>query len=91
MVLPPDVQAHLLDIAARSQLMLFAELHGTREVAALVRGLLGQLAKLGYVAVAVEVPHDVRPSLLAYADGRTPQPPDYYARPTRDGRRPARG
>jgi hypothetical protein len=80
------VEQQVLDVAERSHLLLFGELHGTREVPALVAGLLPKLCSLGYRGLALEVPHDQRASLVAWADGSSDRVPPFYARPTRDGR-----
>jgi hypothetical protein len=80
------VEQSVLDVAARSHLLMFGELHGTREVPSLVAGLLPGLIELGYRGLALEVPRDQREALLAWADGQTDRPPPFYARPSRDGR-----
>ena len=51
-VLPPGVEDSVLDLAGRCDLLLFGELHGTREVPALVGGLLNKLHELGYREIA---------------------------------------
>ena len=85
--LPPGCRgAGLLQIAASNHLLLFGELHGTREVPAVVAGLLPKLVERGYRGLGLEVPRDQQAPLTAWADGLTDQPPPFFARPSRDGR-----
>jgi len=84
--LPPEVAELVLQIAARNHLLLFGELHGTREVPALVAGLLPKLVDQGYRGLGLELPRDQQPALTAWADGQLDQPPAFFARPSRDGR-----
>jgi hypothetical protein len=84
--LPADVEQAVLDLAGRCDLLLFGELHGTREVPGLLAGLLGKLEALGYGGLGLEVPSDQRAALAEWARGETPQPPRFYAQPSRDGR-----
>jgi hypothetical protein len=84
--LPARVEQALLDVAARSHLLLFGELHGTREIPALLAGLLPKLNLLGFCGLGLEVPRDQQAQLLAWADGQSNQPPPFYAQPSRDGR-----
>src|SRR3982074_680862 len=86
LVLPPGVDASVLDLAGRCDLLLFGELHGTREVPALIAGLLSKLGELGYGGLGLEVPSDQRQALAESAAGQTPDPPPFYAEPSRDGR-----
>jgi len=84
--LPPAVDELILQVASTNQLLLFGELHGTREVPALVAGLLPKLVERGYRALALEVPGPQQAPLQAWADGLTDQPPPFFTRPSRDGR-----
>jgi hypothetical protein len=84
--LPPGVEAEVLQVAAHSHLLLFGELHGTREVPALVAGLLPKLVERGYRGLGLELPRDQYAPLTAWADGLSDQPPSFFARPSRDGR-----
>jgi hypothetical protein len=84
--LSAEVEQNVLDVAARSHLLLIGELHGTREVPTLVAGLLPKLCELGYGGLGLEVPRDQRDLLLAWADGQTDRPPPFYSQPSRDGR-----
>jgi hypothetical protein len=86
LALPAGVQQAVLELAARCDLLLFGELHGTREVPALVAGLLSTLGSLGYRGLGLEAPSDQRQALADWAGGQAPQPPHFYARPSRDGR-----
>jgi hypothetical protein len=85
-VLPPGVEDSVLDLAGRCDLLLFGELHGTREVPALIAGLLSKLGELGYGGLGLEVPSDQRQALADWAAGQRPSPPPFYAEPSRDGR-----
>jgi hypothetical protein len=84
--LTASVEHSLLEVATRSHLLLFGELHGSQEVPAMLAGLLPKLAALGYCGLGLEVPRDQQAPLLAWADGRTDRPPPFYAQPSRDGR-----
>jgi erythromycin esterase-like protein len=84
--LPPGVEDRVLQIAASNHLLLFGELHGTREVPALVAGLLPKLVERGYRGLALEVPRDQQTLLTAWAAGQLDQPPPFFTRPSRDGR-----
>jgi hypothetical protein len=85
-VLPPDVEDSVLELAGRCDLLLFGELHGTREVPALIAGLLSKLRDLGYGGLALEAPSDQRQPLAQWAAGEREAPPPFYAEPSRDGR-----
>src|SRR3979411_27815 len=84
--LPADVEQAVLDLAGRCDLLLFGELHGTREVPALVAALLSKLGSLGYGGLGLAAPRDQREALADWASGQTPQPPRFYAQPSKDGR-----
>src|SRR5260370_2993648 len=84
--LPPGVEDAVLDLAGRCDLLLFGELHGTREVPALVGGLLNKLHELGYGGLGLEAPSDQRQALADWAAGQRPGPPPFYAEPSRHGR-----
>jgi hypothetical protein len=84
--LPAATEHSVLDVAGRSQLLLFGELHGTCEVPGVIAGLLPKLELLGYRGLALEVPFDVRDHLADWASGRAAQPPAFYSRPSKDGR-----
>jgi hypothetical protein len=84
--LPPGVEEQVLQIAERNHLLLFGELHGTREVPTVVAGLLPKLVERGYRGLALELPRDQHVALEAWADGLIEQPPAFFARPSRDGR-----
>ena len=86
LALPADVEQAVLDLAGRCDLLLFGELHGTREVPALLAGLLSTLGSLGYGGLGLEVPSDQRQALADWASGRTHAPPHFYAHPSKDGR-----
>jgi len=84
--LPPGVEDLVLQIAASNHLLLFGELHGTREVPALVAALLPKLVERGYLGLGLELPRDQQAPLTAWADGLIEQVPPFFARPSRDGR-----
>jgi hypothetical protein len=84
--LPPGVEELVLRVAANNHLLLFGELHGTREVPTLVAGLLPKLVERGYGGLALELPRDQQAPLTAWADGLIDQPPPFFTRPSRDGR-----
>jgi hypothetical protein len=84
--LPPGVEERVLQVAASSHLLLFGELHGTREVPAMVTTLLPKLVERGYLGLGLEVPRDQQAPLTAWANGLIEQPPPFFARPSRDGR-----
>src|SRR3979411_1468161 len=75
--LPADVEQAVLDLAGRCDLLLFGELHGTREVPALVAGLLSKLGELGYGGLGLEVPSDQRQALAPGATGQRRSPPPF--------------
>lgn len=85
-VLPTEVEQALLEVAGRCDVLLFGELHGTREVPALIAGLMGKLGPLGYGGLALEVPSDQRQALADWAAGQYQTPPPFFAEPSRDGR-----
>jgi hypothetical protein len=84
--LPDHVEQAVLELAGRCDLLLFGELHGTREVPALVAGRLSKLGSLGYGALGLEVPSDQRLALADWAAGQAHEPPPFYAQPSKDGR-----
>ncbi len=84
--LPASTEHSVLDVAGRSQLLLFGELHGTCEMPGVIAGLLPRLETLGYRGLALEVPFDARDDLAGWANGRTTQPPSFYSHPSKDGR-----
>jgi hypothetical protein len=85
-VLPADVEQAVLELAGRCDLLLFGELHGTREVPTLIVGLLSNLGALGYGGLGLEVPSDQRQALADWAAGQAQEPPPFYAQPSKDGR-----
>ena len=84
--LPSGVADQVLEVAANNHLLLFGELHGIREVPALVAGLLPKLVERGYRGLGLELPRDQQAPLTAWADGLIDQPPPFFTRPSRDGR-----
>jgi erythromycin esterase-like protein len=84
--LPPQASQALLTLAARSDVLLLGELHGTQEVPQLVTGLLDKLTRLGYCGLALEVPANFRDDLAAWAERKTAEPPRFFTIPPEDGR-----
>jgi hypothetical protein len=84
--LPPATERSILDVAGQCQLLLFGELHGTREVPSVIAALLPKLEVLGYRGLGLEVPFDARDQLAGWASGRIAQPPAFYSNPSQDGR-----
>jgi len=76
--LPPPVKAQLLELAARSDLLLLGEVHGTQEVPRLLLGLLDDLAVLGYGGLAMEIPNGEGSQLVQWAGGRG-DPPQLFS------------
>jgi erythromycin esterase-like protein len=84
--LPGDVQQSLTMLASQSDVLLIGETHGTKEVPAIVGGLLASLSKLGYQALALEIPRDEQFAIAAWAKGDTDAVPKFFAAPSGDGR-----
>ncbi|MCA1646788.1 MAG: hypothetical protein LC797_15470 [Chloroflexi bacterium] len=84
--LPAGVEQAVLDLAGRCDLLLFGELHGTREVPGLVAALLSKLESIGFGGLGLEAPADQRQALADWATGQASPPPPFYAQPSRDGR-----
>ncbi len=88
--LPLPVKAQLLELAARSNLLLLGEVHGTQEIPRLVLGLLDDLAALGYGGLGMEFGTDGREALAALAPGGSGKLPPTFTLPEwQDGRRNA--
>ncbi|HEV2970514.1 MAG TPA: DUF6624 domain-containing protein [Pirellulales bacterium] len=84
--LPASAERSITDLAARSDVLILGETHGTQEVPAVGAALLAPLSKLGYSALALEVPSDQRGPLIDWATGKTPILPSFFAKPNGDGR-----
>ena len=84
--LPPPVKAQLLELAARSDLLLLGEMHGTQEVPRLVLGLLVDLAALGYGGLGMELPRGEESQLVQWAGGKSDPPSFFGPAEFRDGR-----
>lgn len=84
--LPPDVRDRLLTLAAQSDVLIFGEMHGTREVPRLVASLLPDLAQRGYQGLTLEIPADVRDTLIDWAENDEQPLPAFFAAPSFDGR-----
>ena len=66
--------------------MIVGEVHGTQEIPRLILGLLPDLKKLGYNAIALEVDSDQREAITAWATQAGAQVPSFFANPNGDGR-----
>ena len=84
--LPDDVRQSLANAAQNCDVLVLGEIHGTREVPAIVAGLLEPLNALGYRAIALEVPHDEQAAIEAWATGTTKTIPTFFLQPPSDGR-----
>jgi hypothetical protein len=84
--LPPQALQPLRALAAKSDVLLLGEMHGTQEVPQLVAGLLDEIARSGYRGLALEVSANQRDELVAWAQRRKAEPPPFFARPSMDGR-----
>jgi erythromycin esterase-like protein len=84
--LPAEVVRSIRDVAGHSHVLILGETHGTREVPALAAMLLPKLTKLGYHALALEIPFDQQPALNDWATGKTETVPEFFAMPSGDGR-----
>ncbi len=65
--LPPETSAEIEKLAARSDILILGEMHGTQDVPELVATLLAPLTKLGYGTLALEVPNNFQATLRAWA------------------------
>lgn len=84
--LSQEVQRSIRDVAARSEILILGETHGTQEVPAVAAAILTPLSQLGYRTLALEIPVDQRDPLLAWAKGTTSVVPGFFAAPSEDGR-----
>jgi len=85
--LPGEIEQAVVHLAARSDVLMFGETHGTQEVPRLVAGLLEGLTALGYQAMAIEMPHHWREELVDWAEGKAADPPPFFMPPwSQDGR-----
>lgn len=85
--LPVDTLAELTAIAKNSDLIIFGEIHGTKEVPQLVRGLLEHLKiKAGYGTLALELPCSEQQNLIEWGQGKGNYIPRIFAEESVDGR-----
>jgi hypothetical protein len=84
--LPAEVSASIKDVAAQSDVLILGEVHGTQEVPMLAASLLPNLTELGYHVLALEIPSDQLTPLKAWASGKTNDVPEFFAKPSGDGR-----
>ena len=84
--LPADVEQSMATLGSEFDLLLVGETHGTQEVPAVVEALIAPLTKLGYRALALEIPYDQQAGLAAWATGTTGEVPTFFANPGPDGR-----
>ena len=84
--LPPEVSTGVEKLAAKSDVLLLGEFHGTQEVPQLVASLLAPLSELGYHTLAIEVPNNEQSAVRAWARRETETIPNFFANPNGDGR-----
>jgi hypothetical protein len=84
--LPPKVAKQLADLAGKSDLLLLGETHGAQEMPELCTALLEPLTKLGYGALALEMPTEERKPIEDWALGRSAVVPRFFAKPDFSGR-----
>ena len=84
--LPSPVKTELLALAARSDLLLLGETHGTQEVPRLVLDLLDDLASLGYGGLGLEMPRGEQDALEKWAVGADDPPSFFGTKEFQDGR-----
>ncbi|HVW39505.1 MAG TPA: hypothetical protein VHB99_19440 [Pirellulales bacterium] len=84
--LPAKALKGLTKLAAESDVLVLGETHGTQETPAVAAALLAPLGKLGYKALALEVPADDQHALVDWASGKTETVPRFFAQPFADGR-----
>lgn len=84
--LPAKALEGLTKLAAESDVLVLGEMHGTQETPAIAAALLAPLGKLGYKALALEVPADEQQPLVDWASGKTQTVPRFFAEPFADGR-----
>ena len=76
--LPAKVGGAVAALAAQSDVLVLGETHGTQEVPRMTASLLMELDRMGYHALALEVPADQQPALAAWASGESAQVPSFY-------------
>jgi hypothetical protein len=84
--LPDAARDSLVALAGECDVLILGETHGTQEVPAVVEALLAPLTEAGFKALALEIPHDQQPALVAWATGTTGVVPTFFAVPGGDGR-----
>ncbi len=83
--LPARARQALCELAGESDVLILGETHGSQEVPAVAAALLTPLAKLGYGALALEIPADEQGPLTDWATGKTEAVPGFFAKPIGDG------
>ena len=69
--LPARAERALVALAGEADVLVLGEMHGSQEVPAVAAALLGPLTKLGYGALALEVPAEEQGPLTDWATGKT--------------------
>jgi hypothetical protein len=82
-LLPEPVHSELLALATEADLLILGEMHGVQEMSRLTLGLLPDLEALGYGALGMEIPSELRLPLLDWLHGRS-KDPTYFFQPSRD-------
>lgn len=84
--LPAKALESLTKLAGESDVLVLGETHGTQETPVVAAALLTPLAKLGYGALALEIPADEQQRLVDWAAGKTETVPRFFAKLFADGR-----
>lgn len=84
--LPAKVLEDLTKLGAESDVLVLGETHGTQETPAIASSLLVPLGKLGYGALALEIPAHEQQPLNDWATGKSETVPPFFAKPFDDGR-----
>ncbi len=84
--LPADVLQSVEKLASDCDILVLGEMHGTKEVPAVAETLLDPLTKLGYRAIALELPRDEQRVIDNWATGLTDVVPKFFEHPGEDGR-----
>lgn len=84
--LPARINGELYKLARESDVLMFGEVHGTREVPRIMVGLLAPLQEYGYRVLALEIPRNQTEWLTRWAIGHERSLPPFFATPSKDGR-----
>lgn len=76
----------MVSLGRASQVLIFGEVHGTKEVPQFVSGMLDLLQPFGFGILGLELPHSEQAHLRNWARGEVTQPPRFFTHPFGDGR-----